>query len=245
MTLGLHDYERRRRRRFWGSTVKLLLILGVLLAIGLFAYQMGVEQVKGREAGLLEENAQLTQTNGELSRSVAGLRAAAQNAEAKAAELEARLARELPTGDLARLTELARERLAAGVEAKRLVFVLSQIKTPRACEKPENKRFILPTPVYKGPNSTVGFANGAITVSGEGIPARSATGNVEGWFDPGRPCDDPVYRGRRPPDGGEGNSAAAPHRRIGGRGASVHRDIGRTVLRGSDGRALPIPVTHR
>jgi len=41
MTLGLHDYERRRRRRFWGSTVKLLLILGVLLGIGLFAYQMG------------------------------------------------------------------------------------------------------------------------------------------------------------------------------------------------------------
>ena len=77
MTLGLHDYERRRRRRFWGSTVKFLLILGVLLAIGLFAYQMGVEQVKGREAGLLTENAQLTQTNGELSRSVAGLRAAA------------------------------------------------------------------------------------------------------------------------------------------------------------------------
>ena len=150
MTLGLHDYERRRRRRFWGSTVKFLLILGVLLAIGLFAYQMGVEQVKGREAGLLAENAQLTQTNGELSRSVAGLRTAAQNAEAKAAELEARLARELPTGDLARLTELARERLAAGVEAKRLVFVLSQIKTPRACEKPENKRFILPTPDLQG-----------------------------------------------------------------------------------------------
>ena len=183
MTLGLHDYERRRRRRFWGSTVKLLLILGVLLAIGLFAYQMGVEQVKGREAGLVAENAQLAQANSELSRSVSALRTADQNAEAKVAELEARLARELPTGDLARLTELARERLAAGVEAKRLVFVLSQIKTPRACEKPENKRFILPTTVYKGPNSTVGFANGAITVSGEGTAARSATGNVEGWFD--------------------------------------------------------------
>ena len=185
MTLGLHDYERRRRRRFWGSTVKFLLVLGVLLAIGLFAYQMGVEQVKGRESGLLAENTQLIQTNGELSRS-RGSRTAAQNAEAKAAELEARLARELPTGDLARLTELARERLAAGVEAKRLVFVLSQIRTPRACEKPENKRFILPTPIYKGPNSTVGFANGAITVSGAGAAARSATGNVEGWFDPKR-----------------------------------------------------------
>jgi cell division protein FtsB len=187
MTLGLHDYERRRRRRFWGGTVKALLVLGVLLAIGLFAYQMGVEQVKGRESGLLAENTQLTQSNGELSRAVSALRTAAQNAEAKAAELEARLARELPTGDLARLTELARERLAAGVEAKRLVFVLSQIRTPRACEKPENKRFILPTPVYKGPNSTVGFANGAITVSGEGAAARSATGNTEGWFDPKAP----------------------------------------------------------
>ena len=242
MTLGLHDYERRRRRRFWGSTVKLLLILGVLLGIGLFAYQMGVEQVKGREAGLLAENAQLIQTNGELSRSVAGLRTAAQNAETKAAELEARLARELPTGDLARLTELARERLAAGVDAKRLVFVLSQIKTPRACEKPENKRFILPTPVYKGPNSTVGFANGAITVSGEGArpgapPAMSRLVRPQGTG------DDPLYRGRRPPDRGQGQPAASPYRRFRRDRAPVRRDGGRPVLRGSDGRALPLPVT--
>ena len=243
MTLGLHDYERRRRRRFWGSTVKLLLILGVLLAIGLFAYQMGVEQVKGREAGLLAENAQLTQTNGELSRSVAGLRTAAQNAETKAAELEARLARELPTGDLARLTELARERLAAGVEAKRLVFVLSQIKTPRACEKPENKRFILPTPVYKGPNSTVGFANGAITVSGEGTAGPQRHRQCRRLVRPQGPCDDPVYRGRRSPDGGARVTCRCiiPSCRRGG--APVHRDIRRPVLRGSDGRALPVSVT--
>ncbi|EWY39275.1 hypothetical protein N825_08130 [Skermanella stibiiresistens SB22] len=184
MTLGLHDYERRRRRRYWGRTFKFMAFVGVLLGIGLFAYQMGVEQVKGREAGLSADNAHLSQANAELSRSVAALRMAAQTAETKAAELEARLTRELPTGDLARLTELARERLAAGVEAQRLVFVLNQIKTPRQCEKPENKRFILPTPIYKGPNSTVGFANGAITVSGEGTPARGASGNAEGWFDP-------------------------------------------------------------
>ena len=187
MTLGLHDYERRRRRRFWVRTVKFLAFVGVLLGVGLFAYQMGVEQVKAREAGLRAENAQLSQANADLTRSVASLRMAAQTAETRAAELEARLTRELPTGDLARLTELARERLAAGVDPRRLVFVLNQIRTPRQCEKPENKRFILPTPIYKGPNSAVGFANGAVTVSGEGTPARSSAGNAEGWFDPAAP----------------------------------------------------------
>jgi cell division protein FtsB len=187
MTLGLHDYERRRRRRFWVRTAKFLMVLGVLLGVGLFAYQMGVEQVKGREAGLRTENAQLTQVNDELTRTVAALRTAAQTAETKVSELEARLARELPTGDLARLTEMMRERLAAGVEAKRLSFLLSLVHTARNCEKPESKRFILPTPIYKGSNTTVGFANGTITVSGEGAAARSSTGNAEGWFDPAAP----------------------------------------------------------
>src|SRR4051794_17404863 len=110
MTLGLHDYERRRRQRFWVSTVKFSLFFGVLLAVGLFAYQMGVEQVKGGEAGLRAENAQLPHVTDALNRGIGALRPAAQPGEMRASELEPRLSRELPTGDLARLTELMREK---------------------------------------------------------------------------------------------------------------------------------------
>jgi hypothetical protein len=187
MTFGLYDHERRRRRRAWTRTFKFLLVLGILTALGLFAYQMGVEQVKGRETGLREENAQLVRVNAELGRAVAKLQTAGQQSDARIIELEGRLSREVPAGDLAKLTQSVREKLAAGIEPSRIAFVLSQMRSVRSCEKPESKRFILATPIFKGANTSVGFVGGAVTVSGEGVSARSGAGNAEGWFDPAAP----------------------------------------------------------
>lgn len=187
MTLGLHDYERRRRRRFWISTAKTLFLLAVMVGIGVFAYQVGIEQVKGRETGLREENAQLKARVQELDRSVATLQATAHSATVKATELETRLQRELPQGELAELAKLVAERLASGVDPHRLAFVINETRMPRNCDSPESKRFILPTPLYRGSNTAVGFADGTVTISGEGAAARNAEGKTEGWFDPQQP----------------------------------------------------------
>ncbi len=187
MTLGLYDSERRYRRRVWTGFVKFVLFILFVLGVGLFAYQMGVEQLKERDAGLRDEVTQLARQKGELELFVSQLQEAARTAEAKASDLEQQLQREVPRGDLAKLVQLAAERMTAGVTADRLAFVISSAQNRRNCQQPETKRLQPSTPIYKSPNRSVSFAQGTITLSGDGQSARSNSGNSEGWFDPAEP----------------------------------------------------------
>ncbi|HYD30784.1 MAG TPA: hypothetical protein VEB64_07965 [Azospirillaceae bacterium] len=186
MTLGLYDTERRYRRRVWVSAVKTGLYVMGLVGTGLFAYQMGVEQIKARDGDLREEVSQLSRQKSELQLLASQLQTAARTAETKAVELEARVAKELPVGETARLSKLVAERLVAGVDPNRLAFVIAAAQNQKTCQAAETKRFVLPTPIFKAPNRTVGFA-GLITITGEGQPARDSAGNPEGWFDPSQP----------------------------------------------------------
>lgn len=187
MSLGLHDYERRRRRQAWIRVAKSLFFLGLVLGVSLFAYQIGIEQMKERTLALQAELDALSQDKQELEQQILRLQQLAGAAEQKAAVLAHRLERELPVGEHARLSRLVRERLEAGVDPGRLAFVISAAGNPRSCSAPETKRFIVETPIYKGPNTAVAFAGGTITVSGKGESATSPEGNPEGWFDPAKP----------------------------------------------------------
>lgn len=187
MSLGRYDYDRRYRRRFWARFGKFTMFAVVLLGVGLFAYQMGIEQLKGRDVTLREENAALSRQKAELELLASQMQHAAKTAEAKAAELEARLQREVPTGELARLAGLIAERLKGGMDANRLAFVIGQAQPVRNCQQPENKRFALATPLLKSGNRSVAFGNNTVTVSGEGQSARNAQGAQESWFDPAQP----------------------------------------------------------
>ncbi|WP_448204756.1 hypothetical protein [Azospirillum sp. sgz302134] len=187
MSLGRYDYERRYRRRFWAGFGKFSMFAVVILGVGLFAYQMGIEQLKGRDVTLREENAALSRQKAELELLASQMQHAARTAEARSAELEGRLQREVPTGDIARLGSLVAERLKGGMDANRLAFVITQAQPPRNCQQPENKRFALSTPLLKSGNRAVGFGNGTVTVSGEGQSARNPQGAAESWFDPAQP----------------------------------------------------------
>lgn len=187
MSLGRYDYERRYRRRFWTGVFKFVLFAVFTLSVGLFAYQMGIEQFKGRDATLREEVASLSRQKAELELRVGQFQHAARAAEARAQELEARLARELPTGDLAKLLHLVGARLKSGLDAARLAFVIENAQTPRNCQPPESKRFVLATPLLRSGVRGASFGNGTVTVTGEGQSARDGQGNPESWFDPGQP----------------------------------------------------------
>ncbi|WP_448187551.1 hypothetical protein [Azospirillum sp. sgz301742] len=187
MPLGRNDYEQRYRRRFLGGFVKLGLVAAMLLGTGLFAYQMGVEQMKGRDASLREEVSTLSRQKAELELLAGQMQNAAKAAEARAADVEARLKRDVPTGELARLAKLVGERLTAGLDPARLAFVIEQAQTQRNCQQPDSKRFMLPTPLLKSGNRSTTFGNGTITVTGEGMSARNAQGQPESWYDPGQP----------------------------------------------------------
>ncbi|HYC04651.1 MAG TPA: hypothetical protein VED40_15255 [Azospirillaceae bacterium] len=186
MSFG-YDYNRRYRRRFW---VRLATVAAAAVAIGLpaaFSYQLGAEQMKSRERTVSQELAEMTAARDAADRRAAQYQTALQNAQIRVNELEVRYNREVPTGDMARLRDLLARKLAEGVDANRLAFLIEQTGAQRKCTPPEKKRFVVATPVYKGSNTSVAFAEGALTVTGEGVPDRTPTGNAEAWFDPTKP----------------------------------------------------------
>lgn len=187
MGLGRYDYERRYRRRFWTSFAKVALAGGVLLGIGLFSYQMGIEQLKGRDATLREQIETLSRTIETQKLTIENLRSTATKAQAHAAELETRLQKELPTGKLADLSRLVADRLAAGIDPARLAFVIEQAQNPRNCQPGESKRIVLSTPLLKSTTRVASFGSGAVTVTGEGMSAQNTQGQKESWYDPAQP----------------------------------------------------------
>lgn len=186
MTLGLYDQERRRRQRFWLQLAKAVVVLALLLAVGLFAYQMGVERQKALAVAAAEDTQGLRREKDELERSLAQAQQATRAVEAHAAELDARIRREQPQGELARLHALLAERLSAGVDPNRIAFAMSEMQPARKCDQAESRRLILTLPQHRGtpPSVTVG---GTLTATGEGVPAKGARGQAENWFDPAQP----------------------------------------------------------
>lgn len=171
----------------WTRILKVGVVAAFVLAVALFSYQMGIEQLKGRDASLREEVNALSRQKTELELLASQMQHAARTAEAKLAEAEARLAREIPTGERARLLQLATDRLKGGMDANRLAFVIQNAQAQRNCQQPENKRFVIATPLMKSGVRAISFANGTITVTGEGQSARDGQGNPESWFDPAQP----------------------------------------------------------
>lgn len=187
MRYGMSGAERRRRRRRWALAAKTGLFLGLFGGVGVFGYQMGVEQLKAREALLEAELTELQTAKAALEATVSKLQTDVAVAKLRARDFEERYAAEAPQGEARRLLDLAKERLAAGISAERLAFVISSASEPRDCGKPEIKRFIVLTPLYKGANSSVGFAEGRITITADGPSAKNEQGDAEAWFDAAQP----------------------------------------------------------
>lgn len=188
MTLGLRDSRnRRRRRRIW-TAVKILLVLAVIGALGFYAYQTGSSLAARDVTVLREEVAQLTATNESLVAENSQLKRELSTAKRQAADWQGRYEREVPTGEIKTLTDLVAEKARSGVPIERLEFLINASSDIGACDNnPETKRFIVPTPLYRGANSWVGFADSTITVTAEGVSAKNAQGQVEAWYDPAEP----------------------------------------------------------
>jgi len=189
MSLGLYDYDRRYRRRFWAGFIKFVLVVVLLVGAGLFTYQIGVEQFKERDASLRQEVTALEAERDRLRALATQLRQAQVNAEARVTELETRLSRELPQGPLADLVKLVAQRMAEGVSAERLTFVIAQAQERRNCSPPEVKRFVVATPISRNTANSVSFGNGAVSVAGAGKSATNASGAPEAWYDAGQPLE--------------------------------------------------------
>jgi len=185
MTIGLNDPDRRYRRRLRSTVLKFSFYLVTIGAIGIFSYQIGVEQVESRERQLREEIGRLEQQQQALEQSAVQAQAAARTAEARYEEAARRLDEEVPTGEVRELMQLVSERLNEGVSTDRLAFFIGSADEARDCSDPVTRRFIMPTQVYQGANTSVSFAEGRISVTGMGESATTGDGTQQAWFDPG------------------------------------------------------------
>ncbi len=188
MSFGYWERDRRRQRQqaLWGW-LKLLFYVGVLFVSALFAYQMGVEQWRQRETAQRSEIEDLARERAELQQNLLSLQQAIANARLRAERAEQRYSEEVPTGALQEIVALATQRLADGVSAERLKFVIGHASRTRNCKPAENKRFLVQTPLFQGSNTSVAFMDGTITVTGSGQSASSSDGRVEAWFDSKKP----------------------------------------------------------
>ena len=188
MAIGLKEGRRiAARARRW-TLAKRLLLLAALLAVGVFAYETGATRTQYRiellEERLAAQNAAIAQLEEEKAK-LDGLRlAAVQNEQA----LQARYERDVPTGKRKEVFELLLDRIDSGLGEDRISFLLREAEAEPDCDpEPVTKRFVLATPLHDGANASAQFAEGAITVTGEGDAELTEAGLPQAWFDPATP----------------------------------------------------------
>jgi hypothetical protein len=184
MSLGLYDYERRRRRRILGRVFRFVLFVGLIGGAGAFAYQTGVERVEHRVARRDATIAELESRVEELERDRARLAAATRDARRQHAALAERYERDVPTGAHRELAELVGRRLAEGIDAQRLAFFIAAAAPPEDCAEPVSRAFFMPTPLWNGANTSARFAEGRIVVTGLGENSRGPDDEILAPFDP-------------------------------------------------------------
>ncbi len=188
MAIGLREGRRLAARARRWTLAKRLLLLAAFVAVGVFAYETGatrtqfrIERLEQRLAARDADIARLETGHAELDRR----RLAAVQREQT---VQDRYEREVPSGEPKALYDLVLDRLEAGIDPARIAFLLRAAEPePRCDPEPVTRRFVLPTPLHDGANASVQFAEGTITVTGEGQAALSAAGLAEAWFDPAGP----------------------------------------------------------
>lgn len=189
MSLGFRDpYDRRRKQRRW-TLIKFVITLGLLAAIGWFAYGMGLQIGQGESDALRRQVSESREQVRNLQSENGRLENQRQAALERTEELERRYAQDVPQGEMARLQELARNRIEEGVDVERLVFVLESVSRERDCSGPTgSRRFLVDTPIFSDQgNNSAAFAEGAVTLTALGDPAVNEDGNPEAWYDPAQP----------------------------------------------------------
>ncbi len=187
MPSSLYDPDRRYRRRQARALLRLLFWLAIIGGVAVLAHQIGREETRG-QADRVHDEADALRADLRAAEEAAARAAAAQaEAEQIAADWQARYADEVPTGPLSDLAALAAAALDAGASPDRLAFLIRNAAEPVDCQPLASRRFILPTPLYRGPNTTVAFVDGQVIVTGLGRNGVRDNGDIETAFDPAEP----------------------------------------------------------
>lgn len=176
-------YKAKARQRFMNFAV----FCGVVFLSGGIGFWLGGQSAAEEVIKLKTENKSLTTQYDELQDSLTELRAEAQTANTRFEQIKKEYAELVPEGPMQDLMALLRQQLDKGMDPQRMAFFIRSARPPTGCVEPDVKRFVLSTPAYKGPDSVVSVADGAIKISGTGNSARNDKGQPEAWFDPAQP----------------------------------------------------------
>lgn len=180
---GISRERARRRRKFLFRFILWLAAVGVFVMIGYSSYQTGSalaeREVVARRAEIERLKAQVDADKSSNDR----LHAELARAQQATTVLQQRYDADVPSGGIAALMTILRQKQAAGVKDDRLAQVLHEIDAPRPCgERVVRRRFPIATK-SPGPDDVVSFLDGLLQVSasmpaGSNGPAKAAVVTV-------------------------------------------------------------------
>ena len=186
MSYGLSDSRNRRRRRrlFFGALFRWGLLLTVGLGVGVYAHNIGSDIAQRQVVELRTQLTEQIEGSDKLRSEVIGLQAALSNERSKLANWRTRYKADVPDEDEMAILSGIRKRLNDGVSSERLQTVVSIVRNDVNCESlGMTKRFFVNNEISQGANDSVSFANGKITITGDGVSARNPENQPEAWFD--------------------------------------------------------------
>lgn len=164
------------------------LALAIGLGVGFYAHDVGTEIAQRQVSELNIRLTEETEASEKLHSEIAGLQAALRTERDKVTTWRKRYESDVPSEAEMPILAAARARLETGVSSERLQTVISIARDDVACEPlGETKRFFVNNEISRGANDAVSFANGTITITGDGAAARNASNQPEAWFDPAAP----------------------------------------------------------
>lgn len=187
MSMILRDQYSRSRKRNVAKTMHTIIMILIVIGVCVISFDYGkkraIREVTTLKSQVLELNKQVADKDEKITT----LQAETQTALTEYSKLQQNFEETVPHGDIVPLIKLLQKQLDNGMKAERLEFVIRSAQPPRNCSNPESKRFVVSTPLYLGPDSSVGFANNVITITAKGEAGKNEQGNPEAWFDTGKP----------------------------------------------------------
>ena len=187
MSFVLRSHRDRYRQRSRENLYKSLAVFACFAATLVIGYVGGQKKQEQEVRQLRQLTEQSVEQKSTAENESSKLQSSYQTLTIKYKQLTDQYNRDVPHGDLGLLTSLVREQLDKGLAVDRMAQIIRSAQPPQNCSNAINKRFIITTPNYTGPESVITFADGVITVKGVGESSINAKKEKEAWFDPGKP----------------------------------------------------------
>jgi hypothetical protein len=185
MTRRRSRHSEERRQRLFIFLFKLSLVAAAFGLTAYYAYEAGSRVAQAEVRSLKEELQKATDSATSRQQRAESDQTALLQAQKQAEDFKTLYEQVKPTDEVRQLTALLHNKMAAGVDARRLEFVIGQAENPRGCKQLATKRFLVHTPRFKGPPAiTLVSFDDNVTISAEGA---GGNGGQEQWFDPERP----------------------------------------------------------